>query len=147
MKNFFRTHRYIASLLSIFIAVFLVAIVTSATTTIDTNVTTGGYASSTGSLNTAGTLHVGTTATIEGVLTSKSTVTSTSALNTKGSLHVGTTGHIGGIVTTTGEYVYIQHLKFEPIATPSPAVAGKCFVDSGDNQLNCYDGSAWQHAW
>jgi hypothetical protein len=44
-------------------------------------------------------------------------------------------------------YIYLPIVKFEPIATPSPAVTGKCFMDDNDYQLNCYDGTTWHQLW
>jgi hypothetical protein len=44
-------------------------------------------------------------------------------------------------------YIYLPIIKFMPIATPSPAVRGKCFMDNNDYQLNCYDGTTWHQLW
>jgi len=141
MRNFIKDHRFLAGLLSIFISVFLVSIVTYAATTIGTNIETagtatmesasttndfwlgnviaddddylyfdasgteylmwdndpgdfvisdnfqsvtttdslavGGYASSTGNINTQGNLHVGGDASVDGTFTVGSSTNST----------------------------------------------------------------------
>ena len=75
----------------------------------------------------------------------------TSALNTQGTGHIGgdftVDGEITSVGSTTASIINMTTVKFTPSATPTSAVTGECFVDSTDNQLNCYDGTDWQHAW
>ena len=111
----------------------------------------GSYASSTSALNTQGTLHVGANATVDGYITLGNYASSTSALNTQGTLHVGGNATVDGEITsvgsTTASIINMTTVKFTPSATPTTDVTGECFVDSNDYQLNCYDGTTWQHAW
>jgi len=92
---------------------------------------------------TGGDLYVQGDAEIDG------TASTTSALNTQGTLNVGGTAKIGGVVTTTGEYFYMTALKLAPSATPTPAVAGKCFVNTtaADAEIKCHNGTDWQELW
>jgi len=56
-------------------------------------------------------------------------------------------GEIFSTGSTTASIINMTSIKFTPSATPTSLVTGECFVDSNDNQLNCYDGSNWRYAW
>ncbi len=56
-------------------------------------------------------------------------------------------GNSTSSIATTSSIFIQTTLKLEPTATPTSEVAGKCFVDNTDNQLNCYNGSAWKQIW
>lgn len=134
MRKFFKNHCLFSALTGIIISVFLVALVAYAATTISTNISTGGTLTVSGAATTTKSHYIGGTA-------------STTELFVQGATHLGGNVEFDGIVTSTAEYIYVQTVKFAPSATPTPAVAGKCFVDDTDNQLNCYDGSNWQQLW
>lgn len=171
MKKFLNTHKIITAVLTAVVSMFLVTIVVYATTTIGSNIDTGGYASSTSALNTTGSLHVGVNAKIEnkatttvalivgssasnpgidllggdiyaqGDIEAGGTATTTTALNTKGTLHVGGTARIDGITTTTA-HIYLPLVKFQTgVATSTLPQKGECFMP--EDRFKCYNGTHW----
>lgn len=159
MSKLFKSHRVITSALTVLISVFCIALVVYGATTIGTNITTEGYATSTTGLWTQTNLHVGGNTTIDGKATSTTALavgagtistldmaagdlfvqddiealgfaTTTGGLFTQGNINVGGTAKVGGIASSTGEYFYLQQIKLAPSATPTPAAVGKCFINT-----------------
>ena len=125
MEKFIKTHRLLAGSLSIVISVFMVSIVAYGATTIGTNVTTEGYATSTVGLYTQGVLDVGG----NGLIRGKATTTTAFAVGS------GTIDHLN----MAGGDLYVQNdaeidggLYVNSATTTDSLVVGGYISTTGD---------------
>jgi len=122
MEKFIKTHRLLAGSLSIVISVFMVSIVAYGATTIGTNVTTEGYATSTVGLYTQGVLDVGG----NGLIRGKATTTTAFAVGS------GTIDHLN---MAGGDLYVLDDVEIDGLATSTEGFYSMGVLEIGGNGL------------